>query len=136
MIATLQATAAALFLSMGVAAAAVADAAIGGPNLLQPLPGLAPAIVGQWVNETAGTVVALDLTQGGDCELAISRLLGNNSRALCRYEHDVAGDSYGLYLVRENGLCDDNPDFYFTFQAEAPLISLNVGGSAILLRRP
>lgn len=90
-------------------------------------------LLGAWLNETGGDRVGLDLRPEGKCSLSIERSLGNRSDRDCTYE--AFEDRYLIFLMDDQGLCDGNADFEFTFNPELPLITLIVGNAQIYMNR-
>lgn len=90
-------------------------------------------LFGTWQNHTNGDTVGLTLVENGDCQISIERAYQNPIEKACKYE--PFEQRFLVFLVRSDGSCGSNPDFEFSFDAQAPLVQLYIQGSPMILNK-
>lgn len=91
------------------------------------------SMLGAWINKTNGDKVGLKLVDNEHCEMFINQVLKKSSNRACKYEKYE--DHYLIFLVGNDGLCGNTPDFQFIYDPKAPIIQLIIGSSEILLQK-
>ncbi len=98
-------------------------------------------LTGEWKHQNKGIVIGLDLKRSDECNLKLSRFLGNTLEKGCRYErNDKApnnsnGEHYLIFLRDETGHCDVFADFEFVYEEQADVISFLVGDTPFLMKK-
>lgn len=91
------------------------------------------ALLGTWQNVSGSGTVALAITGARECELRMSRPLGEALAVGCEYA--AVDDFYELYLKDASGQCSSLADFIFYYDASLPSITLAVEPAPIALFR-
>lgn len=90
-------------------------------------------MLGVWENTTNGDIVGIKLYGEDQCDIYIERAFQPRTVKACKFE--PFEQQYVVFLVKEDGSCDANPDFEFAYEPSAPLIHLFVQGSPIGLSK-
>ncbi len=110
----------------GLALAIAACAAIA-----QPPPG--DPMLGRWVNSTDGHLIGIRLDADQNCELFVERFLQPRTERACRFERLEGTPRFLVFLKDKNGLCGNEANYEFDFEAQAPLLRFYIGGSTVVM---
>lgn len=93
----------------------------------------ADSMLGTWQNQTNGDIVGLTLDVNGHCQVSIERAYQNPIEKACKFE--PFEQRFLIFLVKADGSCASDPDFEFSYDAQAPLVQLYIQGSAMILNK-
>lgn len=91
------------------------------------------ALHGQWANTTEGNLIGIRLDADNNCELFVERFLQPRTERGCRFELLEGTGRYLVFLKDKHGLCGNDANYEFDFDAEVPQLRFHIGGSTVVM---